>query len=533
MEPQLWGLLQTTYGSECVGYLLDLDLDQLEQLEVGALTLDGTRANITEALIWIANSALASGRDSFSRRSALEGWLSARAEGDSRYLIRALHEGSGATAAIWDTEDAIAHILQRELEDVYGFMLLPPEDPVLGVGLPLSNHPLQTEFQDLVMNDEAFKLIFTTKTDSIGWRGSYLGMSQGGGLQLWGLDERLLCSALYLARLETASPTIEQVGAKVETVLSMCRKSLKGGTVMVPVRFGLTGVILPTDFTPAQSGNCTIRAADDRDWHIHSRTGISGQLGNDAVNVNYVGDIVVETEASYRIKITSGQDFLETVPKWPDALMRPLEEVGDLINAIRLGLVLASDSNQPCNLASTWISTFDPLSRTPALSWTDPTQAINLQPRQLTDEEVSNWLQWSGRISTNVTKSTAISIRRALKAVGERQSVEDLLVDSVIVWENLFGAASETTHRVSASLAWLLADTFEGRAQLQKELKSLYNFRSQIVHGSKVARAEDYKKAQRALTVALDTLRAILRDRPDLLQLRNGEERSIKILLGG
>lgn len=51
-----------------------------------------------------------------------------------------------------------------------------------------------------------------------------------------------------------------------------------------------------------------------------------------------------------------------------------------------------------------------------------------------------------------------------------------LLVDAVILWDNPFGARTETTLRVTSSLAWLLGSSAVDRKSKQKHYKDIYNF---------------------------------------------------------
>ena len=81
------------------------------------------------------------------------------------------------------------------------------------------------------------------------------------------------------------------------------------------------------------------------------------------------------------------------------------------------------------------------------------------------------------------------------------------------------------------AMASLLENQVEDRFRLQKELASLYDIRSDIVHGLKdIAAAEAVEKRNKALNLILECLRKLFRERPDLLA---DKERSKKILLEG
>ena len=110
----------------------------------------------------------------------------------------------------------------------------------------------------------------------------------------------------------------------------------------------------------------------------------------------------------------------------------------------------------------------------------------------------------------------------------------DRLVDAVIVWENLFGTSEgEPTLRISASLAWLLADDPVRREELQRKLRSLYRERSRIVHGAMQEEPALAESANAALRVAREALLVLLWERPDLIGLPDGATRSLRLMMGG
>lgn len=82
-------------------------------------------------------------------------------------------------------------------------------------------------------------------------------------------------------------------------------------------------------------------------------------------------------------------------------------------------------------------------------------------------------------------------------------------------------------------MAWLLTHDFESRDRLRKELRDLYDRRSRIVHGGAVDAQMLAEDANKALEYALATLRALFRERPDVLELADGAERSVRLMLGG
>jgi hypothetical protein len=119
-----------------------------------------------------------------------------------------------------------------------------------------------------------------------------------------------------------------------------------------------------------------------------------------------------------------------------------------------------------------------------------------------------------------------------LQAVAERNSPENVLVDAVIVWENLFGASQETTLRISTALAWLLGKDASDREGLQKKFKSLYALRSGIVHGSARVKVGEIPAASKeTVAISLSVLRELFENRPHLLAVASSEARGNALLL--
>lgn len=126
-----------------------------------------------------------------------------------------------------------------------------------------------------------------------------------------------------------------------------------------------------------------------------------------------------------------------------------------------------------------------------------------------------------------------LALSRILRAIAERREPSDVLIDSVIAWENLFGTAEgEPTFRISTCLAVLLEDSFEARTELRKNLAGIYGLRSKVVHGNRNLRVDEYPKCQEALEIAIRAIRILTTTRTDILQLPDGAARSTALLLG-
>lgn len=120
-----------------------------------------------------------------------------------------------------------------------------------------------------------------------------------------------------------------------------------------------------------------------------------------------------------------------------------------------------------------------------------------------------------------------------VRAAAERREPSDVLIDSVIAWENLFGTKEgEPTLRVTASLALLLESEPEARRKLRTKLASIYTLRSNVVHGNSALNRSQYPLCYEALDIAIRALRVLLSDRVDVLAQRDGALRSLYLILG-
>ena len=220
--------------------------------------------------------------------------------------------------------------------------------------------------------------------------------------------------------------------------------------------------------------------------------------------------------------------------RWPQRL-RGFEVVQRRIESIQLGLLLAiSDDPQPM-VVMAWQRLIDPLSHGAGVSWSDTRRTPNLVPYQLADEEVNQWAQWITDVDSRRVASVEVAIRRTIRAAVERSDPSDALVDAVIAWENLVGSREgEPTLRVSAALAVLLEEEASLRRARQKVIKDLYALRSDVVHGNRPLGLEEASKASReARGIAVDALRKLIRDRPELLEkCSDSGDRSLTLIVG-
>jgi hypothetical protein len=154
------------------------------------------------------------------------------------------------------------------------------------------------------------------------------------------------------------------------------------------------------------------------------------------------------------------------------------------------------------------------------------------EPPILRDDEVHELESWALRVEEAYDPSIRIAVRRLITAIHERMSPEDVLIDSVMVWENLFGhgESSETKFRVTTAIALLLEQDSMQREIVRRELGKIYDARSKVVHGGEVTKKQGLQTMQaRAVEVARQCLRELFLKKPALLRER---DRGIRLIMG-
>jgi Apea-like HEPN len=167
-------------------------------------------------------------------------------------------------------------------------------------------------------------------------------------------------------------------------------------------------------------------------------------------------------------------------------------------------------------------------------------QLVRTRSEPLAQEELASIEHWTHVLDDHYADSVEIMVRRLCSAAYSRMDYMDRFIDSVIAWENLFGATPESTFRITAAMAKLLKDTPQERAELRTRLSNVYAARSAIVHGRSPGPVQLFKGepkvqppdvADLALRFGLIAARALFSRRPDLVSL-GSTERGNTLLLG-
>ncbi|MFC0627457.1 hypothetical protein [Kribbella deserti] len=531
MTEEKWSRVVDLVGQRCLTYLLAADEHQGKT----SLTFEELLPQQL-AVLDALDSILPIGNEfdhEILKMSAVATRLGCPAMANGSSWAVTLRAMAGAYFATVTSADSLALHLLRLLRDCYALLLLPGGHPMMGAQLAASifTNPSNREFEAAVLQDDDLNRLFPDVSEHSGHSGPYMSPGTGGTIQLWGLSEKLINAAWCLARLDTEYPSEEATAERLVGVLRDFRKIALGKTVKVPVRVGLTGVQLPDTSIVVDFTDSLLRSVDERDGWLTSHLGIGGKLSGetpegDSIQIDYAGDVVLETTMDFKIHRQSFKD------EWPMDLRAMQMKLDEKVELLRLALALAT-AESPLLVVVSWQATFHPFETSPKMSWREAHRNSKLVPRRLSVDQVDGWRTHGHKVLSLPMKKVEIAVRRALLALGERNMSEDILIDSVMVWENLFGSKLETGLRVCGSMAWLLGTDVASRKALRRELSDLYELRSQVVHGSSGLKPEEHAQAIRAMQLALQALRAVAMDHPSLLQLSDGGSRSSHILLGG
>lgn len=421
--------------------------------------------------------------------------------------------------------------------DIYPGMIVRDESSLPGAGLAraLFGNPLKEKFETLILEDTELAKLFTDSSGILGRSGYSLRSTGRGSLhQLSTFADLILASGLKISLLETLDPTVSNVVQGALDALNTIRLSLVNGEVSVAARIGMAGVLLPDGCNEIDFGWAKIRKEDERDARHISSTPLSGEVHlstpeGESISIKFSGDLVIEFELPYEVRLEPGSQRMD----WPEDLLNGSRIMEELTQNLRLGLLLACPDIRPV-IMPTWRVVMDPLCIGNAMSWFDPSRTPGMRPLQLSEQQGELWVEWAKKIHDNRTVGIGVAIRRMLMAIAERHSPEDVLVDAVIVWENLFGSRTETTFRVSSALAWLLGDSSEDRMRRQKRYKEIYGIRSSVVHGSENLNSNTLQAVSKeAVGIAIAALGSVFGDRRELLKLKDSDARSLHVIHSG
>lgn len=527
-------------GDEALAYLLGCDLADISELDSGEAQLSDGQREVLVTLSLLRRN-MPSELDENSVNEAVRGWLM-QIGPDNRTIAVHIREHVSTPDAAPAADDELERTIATLALDVYAGFLFPPDPRMLGLMQRTSihvvraafQHPAEKAFQEAALEDAAIGAIFEVDVEHSGRTAMmYANTGSGGGLQLLMLSELLLSRAWRRMDSTRRSPVLFAEQAVSE--LRLARDLMAGKTRDIPAKIAFAGILLPPGVQLTLDCG-VVRPTTEADRKLAPES-LKGQLqGTDADGVttliNYDGDVILDYNYPFKVRFTKPETSEEPL-SLPDD-MRPPASFASAVTRLRFSLMLAVDRPSRAQLVQTWQTIDTPLDAGSSISWSDPRQGTGIMPVQLTEAEVTAWGEWYERLSTTHVARIELALSRILRAIAERREPSDVLIDSVIAWENLFGTSEgEPTFRVTMCLAVLLEGPADARQELKKRLGAIYGLRSKVVHGSRNLKESEYPLCQEALDVAVRAVRTLVSERTDILELSDGAVRSTKLLLGG
>ncbi|MCW5206160.1 hypothetical protein VU08_04400 [Desulfobulbus sp. F5] len=151
------------------------------------------------------------------------------------------------------------------------------------------------------------------------------------------------------------------------------------------------------------------------------------------------------------------------------------------------------------------------------------------------DKEREELITWCNRVKNTNDKNIRLAIRRVLSAINQRTSPVDAFIDTVIAWENLFGANEKIGSRISVSIANLLGDSPEFKKEdIRKKVRYYYKLRGNIVHGTKeVTNKDALKYRDECLDITIKVMKKLYTEQYDLIKEKSFDRSRILAASGG
>lgn len=456
-------------------------------------------------------------------------------------LANYLHQISGGNVEkVPSTKDPVVQAVRDIAHDVWPTLLLTPPSrgprtfwmsSMSGV----YSHPRTIDACKAFMADPKLAPLFpeapsiddaSTLGDVIGVQANWMMSSgQGGSRQLISVIDAIIFNAAVLAQLDVSPLNHASLMSAIPKSIEVFRALASMKPVEVPAVIGIAGVRID-DSTTLKFGEDVLRAAQPVERNLLLSEA-------DRVTSVFATKFAIQLLKVEAFKPSEPSDeFFKSWQKFAPRIQESHRTLQRRVDRVRLSLLLASEGAEL--LGTTEVSRFiaDPTQPGGIVNWQmDPRVPASYELKEGQGAEV---VRFHGLIQEKHPDSLDIAMKRILGAVSQRWDATDAFIDAVVVWENAFGTSTETTFRVTGAIAKLLEPgSADDRAKLQKELKGLYETRSRLVHGAKEPKPEEaWAQRERTIAIALDVLRKLYTERPDLLEL-SSDLRSAQLLLEG
>lgn len=362
----------------------------------------------------------------------------------------------------------------------------------------------------------------------------------GGSLSLRDIGTHIISSLLIDEDLDAR--VLIRVAEAVRDGLGRARRLAAGETVPVKTLIALGDLTLPRGAGPIEIAGGRIRRPTVLDRRLNSFAAEP--------------DLILEVDQPVRFiearlsppPVHNGHEQLtrfvassERRKKFLPELIQASEDHQETIRRVRFAIVLASPNEEVFRPVWRFTRQNHPLTSSGSNSHQpNPSPGVvkTQLPPQIDAGTAVEIAEWAKKMA-GLPDALKVGRRRLLKATTDRPDPLDKFIDAVIVWESMFGTETETSFRVTGSMALLLEpENIEARKALHKRLSDLYSHRSKLVHGavghdresSKFKMADVPEHANDAVRYAIDCFKRILDDK-GLFPL-DSAARSKRIMLG-
>jgi len=418
----------------------------------------------------------------------------------------ALRQRSGGETKTFDTGDSLSDSLLMLAQDYYPCLLLPASerDPFSFNPFPLTlsrlsfDHPLIDCILTALGDEEPLRKLFPSGEISkeTATKQAISRSGRGGASQAGFLPSTFLINAEPRAWL-SGELSLESYLNAVTAELAAARALAEENEVMVPVTVGFRSVQVPDEFelkTP---------------WGVLRRPNPWQRRWAPAE-----ADVVLEVDFPMAAHIPD-EDFDAAFRALASEFFAPLTELEGEINKMRLALLLGSASEPPVSLAPTWRFIPDPL-QAPGFSWWSG--EARMTAGEINSGDVEELESWMKTVEERFDSKLDLATRRLLSSVTQRMNAEDGLIDATVALESLFGTGQgEIRFRLSVAIAWLLESDPEARERRRRQVSSIYDDRSKVVHGGHLAPERAEEARNEAIAVAISAMGTLISDRPELI----------------
>ena len=515
-------------GHKILAYILNISDQNALELTNGNFDLDENQLKVIENFIQICRQYRIQSIDQGDVDFLVMHSLPQLFQGE-KHLFNVWREQLGGELLSIEVEDRVVYLVSCLALELYPlFLIKPPRtmrhftNTFSHISTALYKLNAHKELFGIIVKDDSLKNIFSTIGENdMDTTGNYTASTgRGGGIQLSVFPATLISNAYELMQLR-GSISQEALLQAIEEVISMVRNVADGKTISVPVFIGFHNLGLENiDFLDIEWGK--IRGYKQEIIDLIPQEARPSNLSGENKTLGFI----LESEYPYKVDFSPINE--DKKREWPPELEQARSKLDNAQENLSLTFALAIDRKPPIGINPAWTLIVDPISQGTNISWSNkPRSPV---PYYLLSSDASDSIKyWSSIIESTKDEKIRIAIRRILSSINERTNPIDGFVDSVIAWENLFGANAELSYRISISISKLLESSPEDRLALQKKIVKFYNDRSQIVHGSKeISHQDALQKRDQCLNIALSSLRRLYEEHQELIM---DTDRSKKLAL--